>query len=310
MSIPTDPVELIECIRAGDRRALSRAVSIVEDGRPAANELTTLAYTQGSGSMVIGITGAPGVGKSSMVSQIISHVRSLGMTIAVLAVDPSSPFTGGAILGDRIRMQGHIEDTGVYVRSMSSRGHLGGVADATARTVSLLDVAGFDVIVIETVGVGQSETEVAESADTTIVVVTPGWGDGIQAAKAGLLEVADVFAINKSDLSGADEVERILRLMLELGDATSWHPPIVQTSVTAGSGIESLWDAISDHRQWLATDEHGRDRRHRQMAMLIRRAGIAELSERMSLVEVPTELIDTVLARAIDPWTAARQLIS
>ena len=310
VSIPTDPVELVERVAAGDRRALSRAVSIIEDRRSGADDLTSLSYTQGSDAAVVGITGAPGAGKSSMVSRMISHLRSLDMSVAVLAVDPSSPFTGGAILGDRIRMQGHVGDNGVYVRSMSTRGHLGGVADATARTVSLLGVAGFDVVLVETVGVGQSETEIAESADTTIVVVTPGWGDSIQAAKAGLLEVADVFAINKSDLGGADEVERDLRAMLDLGTPTSWEPPIVHTSSTDGSGFDVLWDAVGEHRQWLATDARGRDRRRAQMSLLIQRAGMAELAARVGLLEVPAELIDTVLNRSVDPWTAARQLVS
>lgn len=310
MPIPTDPAELIQRVRVGDRRALARAVSIVEDRRPGADDLVRLAYTQSVDPTVIGMTGAPGAGKSTMVSELITHVRALGLSVAVLAVDPSSPFTGGAILGDRIRMQSHVEDGDVYVRSMSSRGHLGGVADATSQIVALLGAGDFDVIFIETVGVGQSETEIVESADTTIVVVTPGWGDGIQAAKAGLLEIADVFAINKSDLPGADEVERDLRLMLELGDPTSWQPPIVKMCALHGEGSDALWSAVLDHRAWLVAGPHGADRRRRQAELLIRRAATSVIVDRVHLSDLPPETVQAVVDRSLDPWTAARRLIS
>lgn len=262
------------------------------------------------GPVVVGITGAPGAGKSSLVSELITHIRSLGENVAVLAVDPSSPFTGGAVLGDRIRMQQHVSDSGVYVRSMSTRGHLGGLSDAASRALVVLSHADFDVIIVETVGVGQSETEIAEAADTTIVVVTPGWGDGIQASKAGLLEIADLLVINKCDLAGADEVERDLTLMLELGGPTSWRAPIVRTSAVEHAGITDLWDEVLRHRDWLSSDHRGADRRRQQLATLIRRAASAELSARVGGLDVPTDLLERVDAGRLDPWSAARSLIS
>ncbi len=310
MPIPTDVGALAEQVRSGDRRALARAISIVEDRRPGADDLLSASFTGSGGPVVVGITGSPGAGKSSLVSELITHVRSLGQTIAVVAIDPSSPFTGGAILGDRIRMQEHVSDAGVYVRSMSTRGHLGGLSDATARALVVVGAAGFDVIVVETVGVGQSETEIAEAADTTIVVVTPGWGDGIQAAKAGLLEIADLFVINKADLGGVEEVERDLSLMLDLGQGTGRRPHIVRSSAPEHRGIEEIWAEVGRHREWLDVDHRGMDRRLAQLETLIRRAARAELTSRMEMLELPDDLTGRVASGEIDPWSAARSLIS
>ncbi len=310
MPIPTDVDELANQVREGNRRALARAISIVEDRKPGADGLLTAIYPGSEGPIVVGITGAPGAGKSSLVSELITHVRSQGDNVAVLAVDPSSPFTGGAILGDRIRMQEHVSDPGVYVRSMSTRGHLGGLSDAAARALVVLSHARFDVIIVETVGVGQSETEIAEAADTTIVVVTPGWGDGIQASKAGLMEIADLLVINKSDRVGADEVERDLTLMLELGGPADWRPPIVRTSAVERTGITELWDEVLRHRDWLSTDHRGTDRRRQQLAALIKRAASAELSARVGGLDVPAGVIEQVADGRLDPWSAARSLIS
>ena len=310
MPIPTDVDELANQVRDGDRRALARAISIVEDRKPGADALLTAIYRGSKGPVVVGVTGAPGAGKSSLVSELITHVRSQSQSVAVLAVDPSSPFTGGAILGDRIRMQEHVSDPGVYVRSMSTRGHLGGLSDAASRALAVLSHAGFDVIIVETVGVGQSETEIAESADTTIVVVTPGWGDGIQASKAGLLEIADLLVVNKADLAGADEVERDLTLMLELGGPVAWRPPIVRTSAVEHTGVTDLWDAVLRHRDWLANDHRGDDRRRQQLATLIKRAAGAELSARIGGLQVPVDLVEQVTDGRLDPWSAARSLIS
>ncbi len=310
MPIPTDVDELANQVRAGNRRALARAISIVEDRKPGADALLAGIYDGSRGPIVVGVTGAPGAGKSSLVSELITHIRSQGETVAVLAVDPSSPFTGGAILGDRIRMQEHVSDSGVYVRSMSTRGHLGGLSDAASRALVVLSHAGFDVIIVETVGVGQSETEIAESADTTIVVVTPGWGDGIQASKAGLLEIADLLVVNKADLAGTDEVERDLMLMLELGGPVAWRPPIVRTSAVEHTGVTDLWNEVLRHRDWLSTDHRGSDRRRRQLATLIRRAASAELSARVDGLDVPADLAERVANGEIDPWSAARSLIS
>ncbi len=310
MQVPTDVDGLAHLVRTGNRRALARAISIVEDRRPGADALLSGIYRGSTGPIVVGVTGAPGSGKSSLVSELITLIRSRGETVAVLAVDPSSPFTGGAVLGDRIRMQEHVSDAGVYVRSMSTRGHLGGLSDAASRALVVLAHADFDAIIVETVGVGQSETEIVEAADTTLVVVTPGWGDGIQASKAGLLEIADLLVINKADLGGADEVERDLTLMLELGGPVDWRPPVVRTSTVEHSGIGSLWEEVLRHRDWLASDDRGSNRRNRQLATIIRRAAVAELSARLGDLDVPPALTERVARGELDPWSAARALIS
>ena len=310
MAITQDVERLAELVRSGDRRAIARAISIVEDRREGADRLLALLHRSGREAAVVGITGAPGAGKSTLTSELIAHLRESALTVAVVAVDPSSPFSGGAILGDRIRMQHHVSDHGVYVRSMSTRGHLGGLADATSRVIAVLSAADFDVVLVETVGVGQSETEIVGSADSTVVVVTPGWGDGIQAAKAGLLEIADVFVINKADLGGVDEVERELRLMLELGASADWEAPIVRTVATDRSGVDRLWQAVSDHAEFLASADRGTARRRRQVEELIRRAARSELIDRIERRPVPSELVDRVIDGRIDPWSAARSLIS
>lgn len=310
MAITSDAVLLADLVRSGDRRAVARAISIVEDRREGADRLLSLLYRADTPTTVVGVTGAAGAGKSTLTAQLISHLRALDLTVAVVAVDPSSPFSGGAILGDRIRMQHHVSDRDVYVRSMSTRGHLGGLADATSRVLAVLCAAGFDVVVVETVGVGQSETEIVGAADTTAVIVTPGWGDGVQASKAGLLEIADVFVVNKSDLGGVDEVERDLRLMLELGGQSDWDVPIVRTSAVDATGIGELWDAIIRHAGFLSTDGRGAMRKRRQIEDLVRRAARSELIDRIERRPVPEDLLDRVMTGAIDPWAAARDLIS
>lgn len=310
MAITQDVERLAELVRAGDRRAVARAISIVEDRRDGADRLLALLHRPAREASVVGITGAPGAGKSTLTSELIAHLRDSELSVAVVAVDPSSPFSGGAILGDRIRMQHHVSDLGVYVRSMSTRGHLGGLADATSWVIAVLSAADFDVVLVETVGVGQSETEIVGSADSTVVVVTPGWGDGIQAAKAGLLEIADVFVINKADLGGVDEIERELRLMLELGAPADWEVPIVRTVATDGAGIDRLWRAVSDHAEFLASADRGIAQRRRQVEELIRRAARSELIDRIERRPVPSELVDRVIDGRIDPWSAARSLIS
>lgn len=239
-------------VRSGDRRALARAISAVEEGSRDAPLLLEgfASFTQGARR--IGVTGSPGVGKSTLVSRLISCIRERGRTVAVIAVDPSSPLSGGAILGDRIRMQDHIGDPGVYVRSMAGRGHLGGLSAAAPRVARILDGAGFGTILIETVGVGQSEVEVMHHVDTTLVVVTPGWGDSIQAGKAGLMEIADVFTVNKADRPGAARARRDLETMLAMGPRRAWLPPVVETVATEGTGLVELWEALEDHAAHLS----------------------------------------------------------
>ena len=232
------PAELFEAALAGDRSAVARLLSLIERGDDDARTIGRLAYAHSTEGYTVGLTGAPGAGKSTLTSALIGHLRSMEIELAVLAIDPSSPFTGGAILGDRVRMQDHATDPGVFIRSMATRGHLGGLSLATPEAVRLLDAVGRHWILVETVGVGQVEVEVAGKADTTVVVVNPGWGDSVQANKAGLMEIADVFVINKADRKGVEETSRDLMQMLDLGDLPheAWRPPIVPTVASSGAG--------------------------------------------------------------------------
>ena len=308
-----EPSDLVAAARQGDRRALARIISIVEDRRAGADEILEQLYPHSGTAYVIGLTGAPGAGKSTITDRLIGTVRSQGDEVAVLAVDPSSPFTGGAILGDRVRMQDHVSDPGVYVRSMGSRGHLGGVSDATTRAVTVLDAVGKPFVFVETVGVGQAEVEIVDAADTTVVVVNPGWGDAIQAAKAGLLEIADVFVVNKADRPGAPETVRDLKQMLMLGDQSGWMPPIIESVATTGDGIDLLWKAVEDHRSHLTVSGELQERRRARVETEIRRGLVAEVlaaaSNRLGEAEVDG-LVDEVASRSLDPWTAARRLLN
>jgi LAO/AO transport system kinase len=240
-------------------------------------------------------------------------VRAAEDEVAVLAVDPSSPFTGGAILGDRVRMQDHVDDAGVYIRSMASRGHLGGVAEATPRVLAVLDGAGFPEILVETVGVGQAEVEIAANADTTVVVLNPGWGDSIQAAKAGLLEIGDIFAINKADRPGVDDTARDLRQMLELGDHGAWWPPVVPTIASNGEGVEELWERVAEHREYLVSSGALQTTRNERSLASIDAAIAAELTNRVDQIrsgDAWPGVSVLVLERSLDPWSAARRLLA
>src|SRR6478672_13466539 len=243
-SRPVDVPALVESARAGSPRAVARLISLVEDAHPALREVMAALAPHSGRAHVIGITGSPGVGKSTSTNALVGAFRERGNRIGVLAVDPSSPFSGGALLGDRVRMQDHATDDGVFIRSMASRGQLGGLSAAVPQALRVLDVAGCDVILVETVGVGQAEVEIASLADTTLLVLAPGMGDGIQAAKAGIIEIADVFVVNKADRDGADQVARDLRYMQSLGgrhsDAGAWRPPIVKTSASRNEGIDDV----------------------------------------------------------------------
>ncbi len=311
MPLPADIAGLVEAAGRGDRRCLARLISIVEDDRAGAREVLRLAHPRGGAAYRLGITGAPGAGKSTLSDRLVGRIRASGDEVAVLAVDPTSPFSGGAVLGDRVRMQDWATDGGVFIRSMASRGHLGGLSAAAPKALALLDAAGFPVLLIETVGVGQDEVEIAQAADTTLVVVTPGWGDGIQAAKAGILEIGDVFVINKADRPGVDDTERDLRTMLSMGPTRPWTPPIVTTVASVGDGIDELWQAVSDHRRHLADSgalAEGRRRRRRgelEVALAIvfaRRAGAVVAAESGRDVVAGVESGD------LDPWSAAEEL--
>ncbi len=274
------PEALLAGAREGDRRALARLLSVVEGGGDHAGEAAALVFATAGEGRVVGVTGAPGAGKSSLIAALISHCRARGERVAVLAVDPSSPLSGGAVLGDRVRMQAHTTDEGVFVRSMASRGISGGLAPAAPDAVRVFDAAGWPWVLVETVGVGQSDVDVRLVADTIIVVVNPGWGDDVQAEKAGLLEIADVVVVNKADRPGADQARAVLDRMLDLvPTASGWRPPVVVTSAVGGpaasrfghgAGVGELWRAIDDHQAWLGVDGRGDARRRVRRAAELR----------------------------------------
>jgi LAO/AO transport system kinase len=310
----TDPAPLLEAARAGDRAALARLLSLVERGGEAARAVGRLTHPEGGAAYTVGVTGAPGAGKSTLTARMVAVLRAGGDRVAVLAVDPTSPFTGGAILGDRVRMQDHALDDGVFIRSMATRGHLGGLALAAPEAVRALDAAGYPWVLLETVGVGQVEVEVAGEADTTIVVVNPGWGDAVQAAKAGLLEIADVFVVNKADRPGVGEAERDLAGMLELTVAVEggWVPPIVRAVGTTGEGAEEIVAAIRAHRGWLESTGGLTERRAARTAEELKSILVARLVERLRGVDRGDAFEAAradVLARRVDPWTATDDLL-
>ncbi len=308
-----DPQELLDRARAGDRASLARLLSLVEQGGPLAHEVGRLAYPLGGHAYTIGLTGAPGAGKSTLTNALIGHLRAQGQEVAVLAIDPSSPFTGGAILGDRVRMQDHATDTGVFIRSMATRGHLGGLALAAPEAIRVLDAVGRPLVLVETVGVGQVEVEIAGAADTTIVVVNPGWGDSVQANKAGLLEIADLFVINKADRKGVEEARRDLELMLELSDLGDWRPPIIPTVASRGEGIDELWAAIEDHRAYAESSGLLAERRARRLREELREIIVRRLEARAQQLcggDRYERLERAVIAREVDPWSAADELLA
>jgi LAO/AO transport system kinase len=309
------PAELIESLVAGDRRALAQALSTVEQGGPDAREIGRLAHKQGGTAYTVGITGAPGAGKSTLTNALIGALRARDEEVAVLAIDPSSPFSGGAILGDRVRMQDHALDGGVFIRSMATRGHLGGLSLAAPQAIRVLDAAGKPWVLVETVGVGQVEVEIAGAADTTIVVVNPGWGDAVQANKAGLLEIADVFVINKADRPGAGETRRDLVNMLEMtsigeGD---WTPPILDTVAAKGEGVDELWDAIRSHRTYIEGSGELARRREARLTDELRTI-VARLLEQRAYDAMGDDQVeslrDAVLHREVDPYEAAERIIT
>jgi len=306
------PAALADRARAGDRGALARLLSLIEAGGPDAVDALARLYPHTGGAWTVGITGAPGTGKSTLTDRLIARIRRDGAAVGVLAVDPTSPFTGGAILGDRVRMQGHATDAEVFIRSMASRGHLGGLALATPQAVQVLDAVGIPWVIIETVGVGQVEVEVAGAADTTVVVVNPGWGDAIQTHKAGLLEVADVLVVNKADRAGREETVRDLHTMLSWSSARDWTPPVIETVASEGRGVDELWAAVTAHRAHLEADDRLAPRRAARMREELRALVTAQLGQRAAAVcEGPSfdDLVTRVVDRSVDPYTAVTSLL-
>ena len=311
--IRVDAAALAEGARRGERACVARLLSLIEAGDEAARTAVASLTAHGGHAYTIGITGAPGAGKSSLTNRLVGVLRSLGDSVSVLAIDPSSPRSGGAILGDRVRMGAHATDPGVFIRSMATRGQLGGLAAAAPQAIRVLDASGTPWILVETVGVGQVEIDIAGATDTTVVVVTPGWGDGVQANKAGLLEVADVFVVNKADRAGADAAVKDLEAMLDLGPAAPWRPPIVETVATTGEGIEPLWDAISAHRaQLVATGDLERRRRERvrnEIREMVK-AHLVRLAEECCRSPRFDAIVDEQTRGAFDPQRVAEQVIA
>lgn len=309
-----NPTELFDAACAGDRAALARVLSLLERGDAVAREVGRMAYKRSGNSFTVGITGAPGAGKSTLTSAVIKHMRQQQLEVAVLAIDPSSPFTGGAILGDRVRMQDHATDSGVFIRSMATRGHLGGLSLSTPEAIRMLDAVGRDWIIVETVGVGQVEVEIAGKADTTVVVLNPGWGDSVQANKAGLMEIADIFVINKADRKGVEETRRDIEQMLELSDLPheAWRPPIITTIGNTGEGVPALWDAIGEHRTSIENTGELKKRRDFRLREELREIVARRLEQKARDIctgERWETLQGQVLERSIDPWSAADEML-
>lgn len=311
-----DVPALVDSARAGSPRAVARLISLVEDGHPALREVMAALAPHTGRARVIGLTGAPGVGKSTSTTMLVGAFRERGARVGVLAVDPSSPFSGGALLGDRIRMQDHALDPEVYIRSMASRGHLGGLSWTTPQAIRVLDAAGCDVVLVETVGVGQSEVEIAGLADTSIVLLAPGMGDGIQAAKAGILEIGDVFVVNKADRDGADATVRDLRHMISLGDRTEpglWRPPVVKTVAAQKDGVADVMEALDKHLAHLEGDGDLRRRRERRAADEIESIAVTALRSRFGDVHGHASLASLagqVVDGRTDPYAAADTLLA
>ncbi|PPK61101.1 methylmalonyl Co-A mutase-associated GTPase MeaB [Actinokineospora auranticolor] len=303
--------DLVDRARGGDARAVARLITLVEDASPRLPEIAAALAPHTGRARVVGLTGAPGVGKSTTTSALVGAYRARGQRVGVLAIDPSSPFSGGALLGDRIRMQDHATDPGVFIRSMATRGHLGGLAWSTPQAVRVLDAAGFDVVLVETVGVGQSEVDVVALADSVVVLLAPGMGDGIQAAKAGILEIADVFAVNKADRDGADATVRDLKHAISLGRreirGASWRQPVVKTTADRGAGIADLVEAVDAHHDWTAAHGDLAARRVERARAEIEAVALAALRARWRGDRLDA-LAVRVAAGECDPYTAAHAL--
>ena len=305
-----DVATVVDGVLSADRRAVARAISAVEDGAPELAELSAGIYPRTGRAATIGLTGAPGVGKSTLAAELVRIARAQDLRAAVLAIDPTSPYTGGALLGDRVRMQEHAVDPGVFIRSMATRGHLGGMALAAPEAVRILDAAGYEVILVETVGVGQAEVDVAAATDTAVVVMAPGLGDAVQLAKAGILEAADVFAVNKSDRDGAPEVAKELKQMLHLGPGRDWNPPVLLASAAKAEGVEEVWSAVREHRE--QAERSGALAAKRRARLLQEAESLAAERFRVRASDVmkgDEALAEDLVERRLDPYGAAEELL-
>ena len=306
--------DLAKKLLDGDRRALARAITVVEGGGKAAQNLVQLLYKKSGTAHLIGVTGSPGVGKSTLVDALVTQIRKTDKKVAVLAIDPSSPFTGGAILGDRIRMQEHTLDPNVYIRSMANRGHAGGVAMATYDAVRMLEASGYDVVIIETVGVGQSELAIASAADTTILVLMPGSGDDIQAIKSGIMEIGDIFVVNKGDLPGANKSATEIIASLELAKLpTEWHPPVIVAISETGDGVDKIWQSAKEHKEFLETSELISARRinkiKAELSEIVAEIARGKLNDSMEDSKNIQELLTDIIELKLDPRTAAYDIL-
>jgi LAO/AO transport system kinase len=307
------PTPLAERVLAGDPRAIARAISLIEDEAPSSAELVRDIFARTGRAYLVGVTGPPGAGKSTLVDRLVYEIRKRGQTVGVIAVDPTSPFSGGAVLGDRLRMQAHASDEGVFIRSMATRGHLGGLARATGDAALVLDAAGKDIIIIETVGVGQDEVDIVRTADISIVTLVPGTGDEVQALKAGIMEIADIFVINKADREGADRLVAAVdaNLALEMFAPDQWRPPVLKTMATAGKGVPELVEAIwafRDHERG-ANATRRRSRSEYRLRELVSQRFMDHLQRTVLQPGELGQIVDRIAAREIDPYTAANDLL-
>src|SRR5213595_820795 len=305
--------ELAEQLLAGDKRALARAISLVENDDPEGWALVRKVYPKTGKAAIIGFTGPPGVGKSTLIGRLVAHARTHEREVAVLSIDPSSPFTQGALLGDRIRLSEHFLDPGVFIRSMASRGSLGGLSEATLQTALLMDASGKDDVLLETVGVGQAEVDIIDHADTVVLVLMPGSGDSIQALKAGVMEIPDVIVVNKADHPLTDTMVREIRGVLSLGPKTSWRVPIVRTQAATGAGVEDLAERIAEHREHIQAEGTLEERRRRNLRNEVMELATVRLRRRLEDSvrgdEGLQELFDEVVSRRLDPASAAQKLL-
>jgi LAO/AO transport system kinase len=303
-----DPITKLKA----DARAIARAISLIEDEAPEGIDLIRALHPYTGHAYLVGVTGPPGAGKSTLVDRLTTEIRRAGQTVAIIAVDPTSPFTGGAVLGDRVRMGAHAGDAGVFIRSMATRGHLGGLARATGDAATVLDAAGTDVIIIETVGVGQGEIDIVRTADLSIVTLVPGTGDDVQALKAGIMEIADIFVVNKADREGADRLVQSLKAALTLQPFAegAWRPPVLKTVATDGKGIAELWDAIQRFRAHSASEREQRQRQRQEHRLrdVVGQTFLRRFNERIG-AERWSATLDAIVARQLDPYSAAAALM-